>query len=104
MLYILIALVVCIWLLISAVIYMGLWSVFLSKLGNVELLLVTLGTSVILSPGVAVGHGAIPFPGGLAFLFGGYSAGDRSVLVFNFVLWMVTFLIFLVFSRFLKKG
>jgi hypothetical protein len=96
--YILIACITCIWLAISAAIYTGLWSGFMYKSGNTGLWLWNLGASLILSPGAIVGHGILPFPGGLVMLLADYSLGNNSILIFNFALWMITFLLFFILS------
>ena len=90
--YIVIACVFCGWLAISGAIYTGLWSAFLHRLGKIGICLINVGASVILSPGLIVGHGALPFPGGLVVLLGDYSPRNRSLLIFNFVSWMLTLL------------
>ena len=93
----------CIWLAVSLIIYTGFLSEILQRMDNIKLFLLNLVVSTFLSPGIAVGHGLIPFPGGLAFLFGEDSPGNRSVLIFNFAWWALTFIAFSVRTSVLKK-
>lgn len=61
--------------------------------------------SAICSPGIWMdGHGAIPFSKGAALLLGG--PGERVGLIsaLNFTIWMLTFLVFSVYSWFLRKS
>lgn len=94
---------ICIWLIISTSIYTCLWFAFIRRFGSAGIFLFNLGLSIIFSPGIlAGGHGAIPFPGGVAFLLGG--PNERPISVFNFAMVMLTFSIFLAYSWFLKRN
>lgn len=98
-------LLICIWLIISTSIYAGLWFAFIRRFGSAGIFLFNLGLSIILSPGIlAVGHGAIPFPGGVAFLLDGPNERMGPISVFNFAMGMLTFSIFLAYSWVLKKN
>lgn len=92
-----------IWLSISLAVYTFLWTGFIHRFGILAISLFNLGLSVMLSPGLLIGgHGALPFPGGAAVLIG--ATGSEAFPSFNFMLWMLTFLIFSVFSWTLKKS
>ena len=93
----------CIWLAVSVIIYTGFLSGILPRLDNIKLFLLNLLSSTFLSPGIAVGHGLIPFPGGLAFLFDEDRPGDRSVLILNFAWWAITFIVFSIRTSILKN-
>ena len=91
------------WLAILGVVYAGLWSATLHRFGTIYIFLINVGASILLSPGVVVGHGILPFPVGLAVLFGEQDPRDRSTLVFNFILWMCTLAFFIILSLWLRK-
>jgi hypothetical protein len=91
------------WFLISGLIYFGLWYGFVNFLGPIKTGLINLVASTVLSPGAVVGHGILPFPGGLVVLFGEYTQLNNSNMVFNFVCWMITFLLFSVLNSLLKN-
>ena len=93
----------CIWLAVSLVIYSGFLAGVLPRLNDIKLFLLTLVSSTFLSPGIAVGHGIIPFPGGLAFLFGEDSPGNKQDLIFNFAWWAITFISFSIRTSKMKK-
>ena len=93
-----------IWLAISLVIYTLLWMGFIHRYGMVGISLVNLGLSVILSPGLVMGgHGAFPFPGGALVLLGGTRDSSEAFPSFNFQMWMLTFVVFSIYSWYLKK-
>ena len=93
---------VCVWLPISAALYTLLWFAFLRRTGPIATGVFNLCASAILSPGMVGGHGALPFPGGLAFLFGSHGPGDSGALTLNFAMWMLTLLAFFMLDRVLK--
>lgn len=94
-----------IWLMISSALYFGLWIGFIHRLGKRGIWLCNLGLSVVLSPGLVMGgHGTFPFPGGAIVLLGATSGSSEPFPSFNFRIWVLTFLIFSVFSYFLKKS
>lgn len=96
---------ICVWLLISAAIYTGLWFGFIQRFGTPGIVLFNLGLSVILSPGLLMGgHGALPFPGGLVFLIVDLGEQSQAFPSLNFMMWMLTFLIFGVYSWYLKNS
>jgi hypothetical protein len=97
------ALIVCGWVAISVAVHTGLWRMMSRRSGNIGMFVCDLVASAFLSPGVVVGHGVLPFPGGLAFLFGDNHPGDRSVLFLNFALWMVTWAVLSAHTAYLKK-
>ena len=93
-----------IWLLISTVFYAALWFAFIRRFGMVGTCLFSLGFSAMLSPGIfAGGHGAIPFPGGAAFLLDGLDGKGGPIDDLNLMMWMLTFAIFSVCSWLLKR-
>jgi hypothetical protein len=94
-----------IWLAISSVIYTLLWMGFIHRYGMVGISLVNLGLSAILSPGLVTGgHGALPFPGGALVLLGGTRDSSEAFPSFNFQMWVLTFVVFSVYSFYLKKS
>jgi hypothetical protein len=95
---------VCLWLAIAASFYTALWFAFLRRFSHRRILVFNLVLSLILSPGIlAGGHGAIPFPGGVAFLLGGLREKLGPISIFNFTMWMLSFSVFSVCSWLLKK-
>jgi hypothetical protein len=96
---------VFLWLTIAVTLYTGLWFAFMRRLGTIGTSLFNLGLAAVMSPGLwAAGHGAIPFPGGLLFLLGSPSEGFGASATLNFAMWMLTFTIFSVHSRYLKNS
>lgn len=94
-----------IWLAIALVIYTLLWMGCIRRFGTVGISFFNLGLSVILSPGLVTGgHGAFPLPGGAVVLLGGTLGTSEAFPSFNFKMWMVTLVVFAVFSRYLKKS
>ena len=97
-------LAVSVWLAIAVTLYTGVWFAFMRRLGTLGTSLVSLGLSSVMSPGLwAAGHGAIPFPGGLVFLLSASKAFELLTAI-NFAMWMLTFFIFLTYSRYLKRS
>ena len=95
---------VLVWLAVAVILYTGLWFAFVRRSEMMRTSLFNLGLSAVMSPGIWVaGHGAIPFPGGVLFLLGSPSEGSGATPVLNFAMWMLTFLIFSVYSRYLKN-
>lgn len=93
-----------IWLSISLVIYLLLWMGGIHRFRMRGISLTNLGLSVVLSPGLVTGgHGAFPFPGGAIVLLGGTRDSSESFPSFNFSMWMLTFVVFSVFSFYLRK-
>jgi len=93
-----------IWLVISTVFYAALWFAFIRRFGMLGTCLFSLGFSAMLSPGIlAGGHGAIPFPGGAAFLIDGLSGRGGPIADLNLMMWLLTFAIFSVCSWLLKR-
>jgi hypothetical protein len=98
-------LAVSVWLAIAVTLYTGVWFALMRRLGTVGTSLVNLGLSTVMSPGIwAAGHGAIPFPGGVVFLLGGPSQRFDALSAINFAMWMLTFLIFSIYSWHLKRS
>ncbi|HBF51329.1 MAG TPA: hypothetical protein DDX04_14390 [Massilia sp.] len=101
MIYVFNAALVCIWLAISGVMYAWLWHAWLRRMTLPWRTVLNLLASALLSPGVVTGHGVAPAPGGLATLA---TAGhDSSLRIFNFSMWLLTFLFFLVLDRRLQR-
>lgn len=93
-----------IWLLIATVFYAALWFACIRRFGMVGTCLFSLGFSAMLSPGIlAGGHGAIPFPGGVAFLLDGLGGDGGPIADLNLMMWLLTFAIFSVCSWLLKR-
>lgn len=97
--------IICIWLMIAVSAYIGLWFEFVRRFGTFGATILNLGLSAISSPGIlAGGHGAIPFPGGVAFLLHASSEGFGRIEIFNGAMWALMFLIFSACCWFLKKN
>jgi len=102
MIYIFNAALVCVWLAISSAIYARLWHAWLRRMTLPGRIVLNLLASALLSPGVVTGHGVAPAPGGFAFLATA-SGHDNSLRIFNFSMWLLTFILFLVLDRRLER-
>lgn len=97
-----IVLVVCIWLAISGAIYAGLWHAWLGRVTLPGRYVLNLLASALLSPGVVTGHGIAPYPGGLASLATA-TGHDNTVRIFNFSMWVLSFILLLLLDRLLQR-
>lgn len=96
---------VFLWLTIAVTIYTGLWFAFMRRSGRFGSSLSNLALSCVMSPGLwTAGHGAMPFPAGALFLLGSPKEGFGASATVNFALWMLTFLVFSLYGRYLSNS
>ena len=98
-------LIIAVWLTLSTVVYAFLARSVLAHVHSVPVHIgVGVVCSTVLSPGAAVGHGVVPFPGGLMCLRMLFAEEPywRGTL-FNMVFWVLTAAIFIALTLRLRE-